>query len=102
MCVFLIKFLTYTFKFTFSVYVFVGEHSALIDFLHCMQQLNLLQNGLYMVISVDDEIYDPTRLSDIIGRGKLKIKLILNNRYTNPNISASYYIFDQCLDEHLS
>lgn len=43
----------------FTVYVFIGEHIALIDFLFCMQQRNLLDRGDYIVISVDEEIYNP-------------------------------------------
>lgn len=45
--------------FASSVYVFVGEHLALVDFVLCLQRRTLLDNGDYIVISVDDEIYDP-------------------------------------------
>lgn len=55
---------------TFSVYVFVGEHIALIDFIKCLQRRNLLYSGDYVVISVDDEIYDPNRTIKILSRGE--------------------------------
>lgn len=51
------------------VYVFVGEHIALIDFVKCLQRRKLLDSGDYVVISVDDEIYDPNRRIKIIQRG---------------------------------
>ncbi|KAI5716079.1 hypothetical protein M8J76_000649 [Diaphorina citri] len=41
------------------VYVFVGEHIALVDFVLCLQKRTLLDSGDYIIISVDDEIYDP-------------------------------------------
>ncbi|KAL3273771.1 hypothetical protein HHI36_015198 [Cryptolaemus montrouzieri] len=55
----------------FSVYVFVGEHIALIDFVKCLQRRGLLDSGDYVVISVDDEIYDPNRRINIIRRDYL-------------------------------
>lgn len=54
----------------FSVYVFVGEHIALIDFIKCLRRRKLLDSGDYVVISVDDEIYDPNRRIKIIQRGE--------------------------------
>lgn len=56
-----------------AVYVFVGEHIALIDFVKCLQRRKLLQTGDYVVISVDDEIYDPNRRIKIIRRGITRI-----------------------------
>ncbi|XP_023312344.1 guanylate cyclase 32E [Anoplophora glabripennis] len=53
------------------VYVFVGEHIALIDFIKCLQKRKLLDTGDYVVISVDDEIYDPNRRIKIIRRDYL-------------------------------
>ncbi|KAJ8974726.1 hypothetical protein NQ317_000392 [Molorchus minor] len=53
------------------VYVFVGEHIALIDFIKCLQRRRLLDTGDYVVISVDDEIYDPNRRIKIIRRDYL-------------------------------
>ncbi|KAF7278941.1 hypothetical protein GWI33_007805 [Rhynchophorus ferrugineus] len=50
------------------VYVFLGEHIALVDFIKCLQVRKLLDTGDYVVISVDDEIYDPTRRTKIIRR----------------------------------
>lgn len=52
------------------MYVFVGEHIALVDFIKCLQKRSLLESGDYIVISVDDEIYDPNRRIKIIRRGK--------------------------------
>ncbi|KAJ8956736.1 hypothetical protein NQ318_014092, partial [Aromia moschata] len=52
-------------------YVFVGEHIALIDFIKCLQRRRLLDTGDYVVISVDDEIYDPNRRIKIIRRDYL-------------------------------
>nr|XP_022903993.1 uncharacterized protein LOC111416258 [Onthophagus taurus] len=52
------------------LYVFVGEHIALIDFVKCLQKRKLLETGDYVVVSVDDEIYDPNRRINIIKRGK--------------------------------
>ncbi|CAH0563498.1 unnamed protein product [Brassicogethes aeneus] len=53
------------------IYVFVGEHIALIDFIKCLQRRNLLYSGDYVVISVDDEIYDPNRTIKILSRDYL-------------------------------
>ncbi|KAK9736393.1 Protein tyrosine and serine/threonine kinase [Popillia japonica] len=53
------------------IYVFVGEHIALIDFVKCLQKRKLLDSGDYVVISVDDEIYDPNRRIQIIERAYL-------------------------------
>ncbi|XP_074039726.1 guanylyl cyclase at 32E [Leptinotarsa decemlineata] len=53
------------------VYVFVGEHIALIDFIKCLQRRKLLDSGDYVVISVDDEIYDPNRRIKLIRRDYL-------------------------------
>ncbi|KAJ4444414.1 hypothetical protein ANN_06206, partial [Periplaneta americana] len=50
------------------VYVFVGEHIALVDFVYCLQRLHLLDKGDYIIISVDDEIYDPDRRLNIVQR----------------------------------
>lgn len=76
---------------TKTVYVFIGEHIAMIDFLRCLQSLKLLQTGQYMVISVDDEIYDPSKQSDIIGRGNKKI-LSLKMHLCTKNID--FFFFD--------
>lgn len=67
---------------TKTVYVFIGEHIAMIDFLRCLQSLKLLQTGQYMVISVDDEIYDPSKQSDIIGRGNKK-NIVIKNAFVH-------------------
>ncbi|XP_072932274.1 guanylate cyclase 32E-like [Epargyreus clarus] len=41
------------------VYVFLGEHIALVDFVNVLLRNGLLANGEYAVVAVDDEIYDP-------------------------------------------
>lgn len=43
-----------------TVYVFLGEHIALVDFVKVLQKRGLLTNGEYAVVAVDDEIYDPS------------------------------------------
>lgn len=47
----------------------MGEHIALVDFVLCLQRQRLLEFGEYIVISVDDEIYNPDDRSNIIRRG---------------------------------
>ncbi|CAH0719630.1 unnamed protein product, partial [Brenthis ino] len=42
------------------VYVFLGEHIALVDFVNVLQRRGLLAAGEYAVVAVDDEIYDPS------------------------------------------
>lgn len=44
---------------TYLVYVFVGDHFTLDDFMLCLQERKLLDKGDYMVISVNDEFYNP-------------------------------------------
>ncbi|XP_041977995.1 guanylate cyclase 32E-like [Aricia agestis] len=41
------------------VYVFLGEHIALVDFVSVLHRRGLLASGEYAVVAVDDEIYDP-------------------------------------------
>ncbi|XP_066246519.1 guanylate cyclase 32E-like [Euwallacea similis] len=53
------------------VYVFLGEHIALVDFIKCLQARKLLDTGDYVIISVDDEIYDPNRRAKITRRDYL-------------------------------
>jgi guanylate cyclase, other len=53
------------------VYVFVGEHFAMVDFVKCLQNRGLLKTGNYMVISVDDEIYDLSKRINIMERGEI-------------------------------
>ena len=60
----------FTFLLSLQVYVFVGEHIATVDFVRCLQNKNLLQTGEYIVISVDDEIYDPLQRVKFMDRGK--------------------------------
>ncbi|XP_026725364.1 guanylate cyclase 32E-like isoform X2 [Trichoplusia ni] len=42
------------------IYVFLGEHIALVDFVKVLQRRGLLTTGEYAVVAVDDEIYDPS------------------------------------------
>ncbi|XP_075973555.1 guanylyl cyclase at 32E [Anticarsia gemmatalis] len=42
------------------VYVFLGEHIALVDFVKVLQRRGLLTTGEYAIVAVDDEIYDPS------------------------------------------
>ena len=53
------------------MYVFVGEHVALVDFVKVLHRRGLLEHGEYVVISVDDEIYDPESKHKIVQRGAL-------------------------------
>ncbi|XP_071444038.1 guanylate cyclase 32E [Hetaerina americana] len=53
------------------VYVFIGEHIALVDFVKCLHRRRLLDKGEYVIISVDDEIYDPKRKLKILERDYL-------------------------------
>ncbi|XP_046651148.1 guanylate cyclase 32E-like isoform X2 [Daphnia pulicaria] len=41
------------------VYLFIGEHIALVDFVKALHGLKVLGNGDYMIISIDDFIFDP-------------------------------------------
>ncbi|XP_046802914.1 guanylate cyclase 32E [Lucilia cuprina] len=59
---------TYT---TTRIYVFIGEHIAMVDFVRCMQNRKLLQDGDYIIVSVDDEIYDSKRRVNIMERNYL-------------------------------
>lgn len=42
-----------------TVYLFIGEHIALVDFVQSLQHLGVLGKGEYVIISIDDFIYDP-------------------------------------------
>lgn len=52
-----------------KVYVFVGGQWALDDFLLCLQEKKLLENGEYMVVSVNDEFYN-TDLKNVQDNSK--------------------------------
>ena len=43
----------------FSVYLFIGQHVALVHFVRALYGIKRLKNGDYMVISIDDFIIDP-------------------------------------------
>lgn len=63
----------------------------MIDFIRCLQNRKLLETGDYMVISVDDEIYDPTKRLSIIERGKHEHNIYpcLTFNYLNSIINSS-------------
>ncbi|KAL1378096.1 hypothetical protein pipiens_004050 [Culex pipiens pipiens] len=50
---------------TTRIYVFVGDYIEMVDFVRCMQNRKLLSSGDYMVISIDDEGYDPNTTRNI-------------------------------------
>lgn len=41
------------------MYLFLGEHIALVDFVKALHSLGLLDYGEYVIISIDDFIFDP-------------------------------------------
>ncbi|KAH8242006.1 hypothetical protein KR038_001056 [Drosophila bunnanda] len=53
---------------TTRIYVFIGEHIAMVDFVRGLQNRRLLESGDYVVVSVDDEIYDSNRRVNIMER----------------------------------
>nr|XP_029711385.1 guanylate cyclase 32E-like isoform X5 [Aedes albopictus] len=50
---------------TTRIYVFVGDYIEMVDFVRCLQNRYLLSSGDYMVISIDDEVYDPSTKRNI-------------------------------------
>ncbi|XP_065090662.1 guanylate cyclase 32E [Ochlerotatus camptorhynchus] len=50
---------------TTRIYIFVGDYIEMVDFVRCLQNRNLLSSGDYMVISIDDEVYDPNMKRNI-------------------------------------
>ncbi|XP_062545838.1 guanylate cyclase 32E [Armigeres subalbatus] len=50
---------------TTRIYVFVGDYIEMVDFVRCLQNKYLLSNGDYMVVSIDDEVYDPSTKRNI-------------------------------------
>ncbi|KAL7742008.1 hypothetical protein ACLKA6_018263 [Drosophila palustris] len=56
---------------TTRIYVFIGEHIAMVDFVRGLQNRKLLESGDYIVISVDDEIYNASRRVNIMERNYL-------------------------------
>ncbi|EDW13325.2 uncharacterized protein Dmoj_GI18149 [Drosophila mojavensis] len=56
---------------TTRIYVFIGEHIAMVDFVRCLQNRGLLESGDYIVVSVDDEIYNANRRVNIMERNYL-------------------------------
>jgi hypothetical protein len=58
---------------TVAVYVFIGEHVALVDLVKCLQHRKLLDTGEYIIVSVDDQIYDPDNKLSTVQRGTIYI-----------------------------
>ncbi|EDV30989.2 uncharacterized protein Dana_GF15131 [Drosophila ananassae] len=56
---------------TTRIYVFIGEHIAMVDFVRGLQNRRLLESGDYIVVSVDDEIYDSNRRVNFMERNYL-------------------------------
>lgn len=52
----------------------------MVDFVRCMQNRQLLQNGDYIIISVDDEIYDSKRRVNIMERSMFLCVLNIDNK----------------------
>ena len=75
-----------------AVYVFVGEHIALVDFVYCLQRLHLLDKGEYIIISVDDEIYDPDHRLNIVQRGKCSFEKLALWKYYFLKIRLNYIL----------
>ncbi|XP_055642791.1 guanylate cyclase 32E [Toxorhynchites rutilus septentrionalis] len=80
---------------TTRIYIFIGEYIEMVDFVRCMQNKKLLSSGDYIVISIDDEIYDPTtkrniyqEYSDFYQRyiGNSKDKFLTRKRYSFKDI----------------
>ena len=42
-----------------TVYVFIGENTALLDFMFAMNETGLLNDGEYVVVAVDNSNDDP-------------------------------------------
>jgi guanylate cyclase len=55
----------------FTVYVFIGEHLALVDLVRALDNRKLLENGDYIIISVDDKICDPKVQCNYVNTGKV-------------------------------
>merc|ERR1711911_19992 len=54
------------------VYLFIGEHVALVDFVKALHELGALANGEYIIISIDDFDYDPnSNAQQYTSRSKL-------------------------------
>ena len=54
------------------MYLFIGEHIALVDFVKALHELGALDNGEYVIISIDDFNYDPdTNAQLYTSRSKL-------------------------------
>ena len=53
------------------VYLYIGEHVALVDFVNSLDRLKVLDDGSYVIISIDDFSYDPeTNASSYTSRSK--------------------------------
>lgn len=75
------------------VYVFVGGPWALDDFMLSLQEKKLLENGEYMVISVNDEFYNPdlktvqdSRQSECLT----KVNVVMNVKWSCLTLELSF------------
>ena len=59
--------------FYFSVYVFIGEHVALVDLVRALDAQKLLDSGDYIIISIDDKILKTGKTDSFFELRKLKI-----------------------------
>ena len=61
------------------MYLFIGEHVALVDFVKALDSLRVLENGEYVVISIDDFIFNAEgNAQEYTSRSKLKKNQTLN------------------------
>ena len=55
------------------VYLFIGEHIALVDFVKALHEVKEVKPKEYMVISIDDFIYDPeSNAQEYTSRSKIR------------------------------
>jgi len=81
---------------TLTVYIFLGDHHALIDFVRCMQDRNLI-NGEYLVVAVAEAPYDYNQRSRYFHKCKLyfyKLYTFINVNYTFINVIAYFHKSD--------
>ena len=70
--------------------MFVGENLALEDFVRAMQNNNLLETGNYMVVSVNDEIYEKMLDGDILYRSRGEFSILFCQSLINEKLPRNY------------
>lgn len=50
------------------MYLFIGEHIALVDFVQSLQDMGVLEKGEYVIISIDD--FDDTNAQQYTRRSR--------------------------------